>query len=61
MLHGHADILAHGSEHDEAQSLLRGRYPQLAAMQIAEQPVIALRIARVTSWGNLSVARSPAS
>jgi PPOX class probable F420-dependent enzyme len=61
MLHGHAEILAHGSEHDAAQSLLRGRYPQLAAMQIAEQPVIALRIARVTSWGNLSVARPPPS
>ena len=57
MLHGRADILAHGSEHDEAQTLLCGRYPQLAAMQIAEQPVIALRIDRVTSWGNLSVAR----
>ena len=30
------------------------RYPQLAAMQIARLPVIAVRIARVTSWGNLS-------
>ena len=55
MLTGHADILAHGREHDEAQALLRGRYPQLAAMQIAEHPVIAVRIARVTSWGNLSI------
>jgi hypothetical protein len=27
----------------------------LAAMQIAEQPVIAVRLERVTSWGNLSV------
>jgi hypothetical protein len=33
---------------------LRSRYPQLAAMPIAHLPVIALRIARVTSWGNLS-------
>ena len=34
--------------------LLRARYPQLAGMQIAGYPVIALRIERVTSWGNLS-------
>ena len=59
MLYGQVDILAHGDEHDEAQALLRRRYPQLAAMQIAEQPVIALRIARVSSWGNLSVAKPP--
>ena len=53
MLRGRAEILAAGSEHDDAQALLRSRYPQLAAMQIAHLPVIALRIARVTSWGNL--------
>jgi len=56
MLYGHADILAHGIEHDQAQALLGERYPQLATMQIAEHPVIAVRIARVSSWGNLSVA-----
>jgi PPOX class probable F420-dependent enzyme len=55
MLHGHAEILNAGSEHDEAQALLRARYPQLAAMQIAQYPVIAVRITRATSWGNLSV------
>jgi PPOX class probable F420-dependent enzyme len=54
MLRGPAEILAAGSEHDDAQALLRSRYPQLAAMPIAHLPVIALRIARVTSWGNLS-------
>jgi PPOX class probable F420-dependent enzyme len=55
MLRGRADILASGPEHDEAQALLRPRYPQLAAMQIAHLPVIALRIEQATSWGNLSV------
>ena len=54
MLRGQAEILADGSEHDDAQTLLRSRYPQLAAMQIAHLPVIALRIEQVTSWGNLS-------
>ena len=54
MLHGHAEILANGSEHHDAQALLRSRYPQLAPMQIAHRPVIAVRIERTTSWGNLS-------
>ena len=55
MLHGRADILIQGTEHDDAQLLLRSRYPQLEAMSIAEHPVIAVRILRATSWGNLSV------
>ncbi|HLN08157.1 MAG TPA: TIGR03668 family PPOX class F420-dependent oxidoreductase [Xanthobacteraceae bacterium] len=55
MLRGRADILIGDSEHDDAQALLRTRYPQLAAMRLAPHPVIALRIDRVTSWGNLSV------
>jgi PPOX class probable F420-dependent enzyme len=54
MLRGHAEILAGGVEHDRAQALLRGRYPQLRAMTIAAHPVIALRLERVTSWGNLA-------
>jgi PPOX class probable F420-dependent enzyme len=55
MLRGHAEILREGQEHRDAQALLRSRYPQLAAMQIATYPVIAVRIERTTSWGNLSV------
>jgi PPOX class probable F420-dependent enzyme len=54
MLRGRAEILDDGDEHDNAQALLRARYPQLAGMQIAGYPVIALRIERVTSWGNIS-------
>jgi PPOX class probable F420-dependent enzyme len=53
MLRGAAEILDAGEEHDTAQALLRTRYPQLAAMRIAECPVIAVRITRITSWGNL--------
>ena len=55
MLRGPAEILERGPEHDRAQGLIVARYPQLRAMQIAELPVIALRIARATSWGDLSV------
>lgn len=54
MLRGNAEILTGGTEHDEAQALLRSRYPQLNAMEIARLAVIAVRIERVTSWGNLS-------
>src|SRR5438132_12072104 len=53
MLRGQAEILDAGTEHDDAQAFLRSRYPQLAAMQIAHLPVIAVRVARVTSCGNL--------
>ena len=54
MLRGRADILADGVEHDRAQALLRERYPQYRTMELAELPVIALRITQVTSWGNLA-------
>jgi PPOX class probable F420-dependent enzyme len=55
MLRGPAVILADGPEHDAAQASLRVRYPQYRAMPIETLPVIAVRIARVTTWGNLSV------
>ena len=55
MLRGDAEILIGGAEHARAQALLRSRYRQLSAMRIAQLPVIAVRLQRVTSWGNLSV------
>ena len=54
MLHGLADILAAGAEHDTAQDLLRVRYPQYRAMALSPLPVIALRIERATQWGDLT-------
>ena len=53
MLHGRAEILRAGSEHNQAQALLRSRYGQLDAMRIEELPVIAIAIERVASWGDL--------
>jgi PPOX class probable F420-dependent enzyme len=53
MLRGHAEVLTDGSEHDRAQALLRERYAQYRSMQLAELPVIALRIVHVASWGKL--------
>ncbi|MBV8334071.1 MAG: TIGR03668 family PPOX class F420-dependent oxidoreductase [Alphaproteobacteria bacterium] len=54
MLRGPAEVLSGGTEHDRAQELLRQRYAQYRAMELAELPVIAIRIERVTSWGKLS-------
>ncbi len=51
---GAAEILVDGAEHDAAQALLRARYPQYRTMEIADLPVIALRIASATSWGDLT-------
>jgi PPOX class probable F420-dependent enzyme len=53
MLRGRAEILAGGDEHDRAQIRLRDRYPQYRGMDLAPLPVIALRIARATAWGDL--------
>ena len=58
MLRGRAEILVDGPEHDLAQVLLRERYAQYRPMQLAELPVIALRIERVTAWGNLAICPS---
>ena len=55
MLRGPAEILPEGAEHDRAQTLLCSRYPQYRGMELDGLPVIALRIQRVTSWGDLSV------
>ena len=54
MLRGTAEILESGPEHDSAQELLRARYPQYRTMNLAGLPVIALRIERAASWGDLS-------
>ena len=59
MLRGPAEILADGAEHDRAQALLRSRYPQYREMALDDLPVIAIRIERVTSWGDLSVEPIP--
>lgn len=55
MVHGRAEVLASGDEHDTAQALVRERYPPLRAMHIETLPVVAIRIARATGWGNLDV------
>jgi PPOX class probable F420-dependent enzyme len=54
MLRGAAEIVESGPEHDRAQGMLRARYPQYRTMDLAVLPVIVLRIARASSWGDLA-------
>jgi len=53
MLRGRAEILDAGEEHATAQARLLARYPQYATMRLEHEPVIAIRIEKTTSWGNL--------
>ena len=53
MLRGRAEILVDGLEHARAQDLLRARYEQLRVMQLDRLPVIAVRVERVSSWGEI--------
>ena len=54
LVRGRADILESGGEQLSAQESLRCRYPQLKKMMLKRMPVIAIRIAKVTSWGALA-------
>ena len=51
MIDGVASILEKVSEQERPLVLLRNRYPQYASMNLG--PVIAVKIIRVRSWGNL--------
>lgn len=53
MLRGPVDILEEGDEHAAAQTALRARYPQYRSMRIDDLPVVALRIERVSAWGEI--------
>ncbi len=53
MLHGRAEILERGHEHDAAQDVLRKKYPQYRAMDLTGLPVIAILVQRVLNWGEL--------
>lgn len=54
MVRGRAVILEDGTEHANAQARLKARYPQYMDMTLEGLPVIAIRIERVTNWGDLS-------
>jgi PPOX class probable F420-dependent enzyme len=54
MLRGSAEILKNGTEREAAHKMLRKRYKQYEEMDFYGLPVIAIRIARTTSWGQLN-------
>jgi coenzyme F420-0:L-glutamate ligase / coenzyme F420-1:gamma-L-glutamate ligase len=55
MVRGKAGIVGPGGgEHEAAVRLLRGKYRQYERMKIEENPVIAIRIERASSWGALT-------
>ncbi len=54
MVRGRAELLEPGGEeHAGAVRLLRGKYHQYEKMRIEENPIIAIRPSRVSSWGAL--------
>ncbi|HEY1931135.1 MAG TPA: TIGR03668 family PPOX class F420-dependent oxidoreductase [Acetobacteraceae bacterium] len=53
MLHGKAELLHDGPEHDAAQDVLREKYAQYRSMDLAPLPVIAVVVERAASWGAL--------
>lgn len=55
LLRGPAGLIEPGDdEHTAAIALCRARYPQLRAMRLEALPVIALRLEKIASWGDLS-------
>jgi len=54
MVRGIAEILEDGLEHDQAQDLLRARYPQYRRMELDDLPVIAIRITEARGWSGTS-------
>lgn len=53
MLRGTAEILTDDDEYNAAQHQLVSRYPQYRTMNLNGLPIIAVRITRVTEWGDL--------
>jgi coenzyme F420-0:L-glutamate ligase / coenzyme F420-1:gamma-L-glutamate ligase len=51
ILHGTAEILTGGPTFERAVAALREKYPQYQQMPIQENPMIAVHLTRVVSWG----------
>lgn len=61
MVRGPAELLEAGTdEHATAIRLLRGKYHQYERMKIQENPVVAIRTEKVTSWGALDASEDNA-
>ena len=54
ILHGTADILTSGQAFEQAVAALRQKYPQYQRMPIQDNPMIAVQLSRVVSWGAIA-------
>ncbi|MCZ6472606.1 MAG: TIGR03668 family PPOX class F420-dependent oxidoreductase [SAR324 cluster bacterium] len=54
LLRGEAELLTPGNAHGEALALLRAKYPQYREMNLAQRPIIRMRILSLRSWGDLT-------
>ena len=54
LLHGTAEIVNEGPELERAIAALRAKYPQYRDMPIENNPMIAVHLTRVLSWGAVS-------
>ena len=53
IMHGTAAILTSGADFAQAIAALRQKYPQYQRMPIQENPMIAVQLTRVVSWGTV--------
>lgn len=53
LVHGRARLVNTSEEQQRALGVLRSRYPQYRAMALEERPILAVRIERVTRWGQI--------
>lgn len=51
LLHGTAGIITDGPAFEQAIVALRAKYPQYRAMPIQDNPMIAVHLTRMVSWG----------
>ena len=54
IMHGTADILTSGPAFEQAVAALRQKYPQYQRMPIQDNPMIAVQLTRVVSWGTVA-------
>jgi coenzyme F420-0:L-glutamate ligase / coenzyme F420-1:gamma-L-glutamate ligase len=59
ILHGTAEILTGGPAFERAVAALRDKYPQYQRMPIQENPMIAVHLTRVVSWGAVGHQHAP--
>ena len=50
IVHGLAEIVRKGEEHERAVLLLRDKYPQYRVMKLEDRPIIKIKPTRMVAW-----------